>query len=173
MQTQKKMKYKLVRISKFSGKEASIYTILKANEQGEFQYSLFDAFINENKTLYLSEIKNIFSRLKTIGNETGARESFFKTKEGAPGDGVCALYDSPSKKLRLYCIRYGTELIILGGGGPKNVRTLQDDKKLEKENYFLRWISSKITECIQNGDLSFSTDFMDFEGDLILKDYED
>ena len=167
------MKYKLVRISKFSGNEASVYTLLTENEQGEFQDSLFDTFINENKTLYLSEIKDIFSRLRTIGNDTGARESFFKTKEGVPGDGVCALYDSPNKKLRLYCIRYGSELIILGGGGPKNVRALQDDEKLEKENYFLRWISSRITECRQNGDLSFSTDFMDFEGDLIIEDYED
>lgn len=167
------MKYKLVRISKFSGSEASVYTLLKENDEGEFKDSLFDTFINENKALYLSEIKNIFSRLTTIGNETGARESFFKTKEGKPGDGVCALYDSPSKKLRLYCIRYGTELIILGGGGPKDVRALQDDKKLEKENYFLRWISDKITKCRHDGDLSFSTDFMDFEGDLILQNYEE
>ena len=164
------MKYKLVKLSKFSGDEASIYTFLIENEQGEFQESLFDIFINENKTLFLSEIKDIFSRLKTIGNDTGARESFFKTKEGIPGDGVCALYDSPNRKLRLYCIRYGTELIVLGGGGPKNVRALQDDEKLEKENYFLRWLSIKIEESRQNGDVSFSKDFMDFEGDLILKD---
>lgn len=77
-----------MRISKFSGNEASIYTLLTENEQGEFQESLFDIFINENKTLFLSEIKNIFSRLKTIGNDTGARESFFRTNEGVPGDGV-------------------------------------------------------------------------------------
>ncbi|RLD57793.1 MAG: hypothetical protein DRJ01_13460 [Bacteroidetes bacterium] len=164
------MKYKLVKISKFSGNEASVYTLLIENEQGKFEESLFDIFINENKTLYLSEIKNIFSRLKTIGNDTGARESFFKTNEGVPGDGVCALYDSPSKKLRLYCIRYGKELIVLGGGGPKNVKALQDDKKLKKENYFLRWLSKKITECIRNNDILFSNDFMDFEGDLIIKD---
>jgi len=56
-------------------------------------------------------------RLKIIGNETGARESFFKTKEGIPGDGVCTLYDTPDKKLRLYCIRYGKQLIIIGAGG--------------------------------------------------------
>lgn len=167
------MKYKLVKIPRFSGKEASVYTVLKENEQGVFKESLFDIFINENKSLHLSEIKSIFSRLITIGNDTGARESFFKTKEGVPGDGVCALYDNPNKKLRLYCIRYGAELIILGGGGPKNVRALQDDEKLEKENSFLRWLSNRITECRQNGELSFSTDFMDFEGDLILEDYED
>jgi len=162
------MKYKLVKMSKFSGSKASIYTLLTKNERGIFKDSLFEVFIDENKTLFLSEIKNIFLRLKSIGNDTGARESFFKTNEGSLGDGVCALYDSPNKKLRLYCIRYGTELIILGGGGPKNVRTLQDDNKLKKENYFLRWLSSKITECRQNNDLSFSDDFMDFEGDLII-----
>lgn len=164
------MKYKLVKISKFSGKKASVYTLLVENEQGDFEESLLDIFVKENKTLFLSEIKNIFSRLKIIGNDTGARESFFKIREGVPGDGVCALYDSPSKKLRLYCIRYGTELIILGGGGSKNVRALQEDNKLKKENYFLRWLSDKITECRQNGDLSFSNDFMDFDGDLIIND---
>lgn len=147
--------------------------MLTENEQEKFQESLFDIFINENKTLYLSEIRSIFSRLKIIGNDTGARESFFKTKEGVPGDGVCALYDSPGKKLRLYCIRYGEELIIIGGGGSKNVKALQDDKKLKEENYFLRWLSKKITEYIRNNDISFSNDFMDFEGDLIIKkDYE-
>ncbi len=167
------MKYKLVKISKFSGDKASVYTVLIEDEEGKFTHSVFDTFINENKTLYLSELKNIFARLTIIGNDTGARESYFKTKEGVPGDGVCALYDSPSKKLRLYCIRYGTELIILGGGGKKDVRALQDDKQLEKENYFLRWLSNKISECKQNDDLSFTTDFMDFKGNLIIDDYED
>jgi hypothetical protein len=167
------MKYKLVKLSKFSGNKASVYTLLRGNDKDEFEDSLFDNFINENKDLHISEIKNLFLRLATIGNETGARESFFKTKEGVPGDGVCALYDSPLKKLRLYCIRYGTQLIILGGGGPKNVRALQDDKKLQQENYFLRWVSRKITECQQNGDLVFTDDFMDFEGDLIIEDYEE
>jgi hypothetical protein len=50
---------------------------------------------------------------------------------------------------------------------------LQDDEKLKKENYFLRWLSITITECIQNGDLSFSKDFMGFEGDLIIEGYEE
>ncbi len=162
------MKYKLVKLSKFSGKKASIYTVLKENEKGEFAESLFDIFIKENINTFISEIKDIFVRLKTIGNDTGARESFFKLKEGKPGDGVCALYDSPGKKLRLYCIRYGTELIILGGGGHKKTKALQDDSKLKDENYFLRMLSEKITKCMQDGDLSFSFDYMNFKGNLTL-----
>jgi hypothetical protein len=167
------MRYKLVRITQFSGRMATIYTISPENENHEFKISLFDNFIDENKTLFLSEIKDIFSRLKTIGNDTGARESFFKINEGELGDGVCALYDSPQKKLRLYCIRYGKDLVILGGGGFKNVRTLQANDKLKNENYFLRWLSSKITDCMQNGDISFSHDFKEFEGNLIIHDDEE
>ncbi|MCP4552838.1 MAG: hypothetical protein GY834_12535 [Bacteroidetes bacterium] len=167
------MKCKIVKIPKFSGKEASVYTIQVADNNGKFKETLFDVFINENKSLYLSELKDILTRLNTIGNYTGARESFFRLNEGKPGDGVCALYDSPDKNLRLYCIRYGTELIVIGGGGPKKVRALQDDEKLQNENYFLRWISDKITECRNNDDLSFTYDFMDFEGNLIIdEDYE-
>lgn len=167
------MKYKLVKLSQFSGNKASIYTV-KEQKKGEINNnSLFDNFIIENKSLFLSEIKDIFSRLKTIGHETGARESFFKTKEGIPGDGVCALYDSPKKNLRLYCIRYGKELVVIGGGGykPKNIRSLQEDEKLEIENYILRKLSIRIKECMRDGDLSFSLDYMDFVGELLIKEY--
>ena len=163
------MKYNLVKLSGFSGKKASAYTVLPENETGKLEESLFDIFIKENKNTFISEIKDIFVRLKIIGNDTGARESFFKLKEGNPGDGVCALYDSPDKKLRLYCIRYGTELIVIGGGGPKKTKALQDDSKLKDENYFLRRLSERITKCMQDGDLSFSCDYMNFEGNLTLE----
>ncbi|WP_299458360.1 hypothetical protein [uncultured Microscilla sp.] len=129
-----------------SGEEASIYTVL-IEDEGK---TLFEKFIEENKTIYLSEIKDILARLKYIGSSRGgARENLFKTKEGSPGDGVCALYDNPDKKLRLYCIRYASQIVILGGGGPKNVQALQEDEKLKKENYFLRWLSKQITERIK------------------------
>jgi hypothetical protein len=39
--------------------------------------------------------------------------------EGKYGDGVSALFDKPKYKLRLYCIRYGTQIIIVGWGGEK------------------------------------------------------
>jgi hypothetical protein len=105
-------------------------------------------------------------RLKTIGTKTGAREQFFKLHEGNPGDGVCALFDLPDKNLRLYCIRYNTQIIILGGGGIKLVRAFQQDSKLTKENYLLRELSKQITERIKEKDIRFSKDGNDFEGDF-------
>lgn len=158
------MKCELIKIDELSGNKASIYSVIIE----EKDVSLFDAFIDENFDLHSSEITNITQRLKTIGTKTGAREQFFKLNEGFPGDGVCALYDDPEKKLRLYCIRYGTMIIILGGGGPKpkNLKALQESKKLTEENYLMRAISRKITEKIKDKDIRLSIHTTDFEGEL-------
>lgn len=78
------MKCKLVKLSQFSGEMASIYSVQVANDDGSFNTSLFENFIIENKNLYLSELKDLLSRLSIIGHETGARESYFKLYEGNP-----------------------------------------------------------------------------------------
>lgn len=164
------MKFELVKIDQLSGKKAGIYTILMDGEA----LTLFEKFLQENQDSFKSEITGILQRLNTISNKTGARESFFKTKEGNPGDGICALYDQPGSKLRLYCIRFGQELVILGGGGPKpkTIRALQEDEKLKTENYTLRQISKKIMAAVKDKNLKFSKDFLDFEGDIGFDEIE-
>lgn len=166
------MEYELIKLDRLSGSETSIYTILLNDENK----TLFDIFLNENKYSSIDELKNITQRLRVIGNETGAREQYFKLKEGKPGDGVCALYDNPDKNLRLYCIRYGTLIVILGGGGskPKNIKALQESKKLTDENYFLRQVSEHIRQKMKDKEIRFSDDELDFEGDLTFNtdDYE-
>jgi hypothetical protein len=72
----------------------------------------------------------------------------------------------PGYKLRLYCIRYGAQIVILGGGGPKNVQKLQQDKKLNEESYFLRKLSKAIAEKLKDKDLKYIDDGKGFEGDL-------
>lgn len=132
----------------------------------EEQMTLFDVFLYENKNSFKSELKDISGRIYAIGHNTGAREQFFKLKEGNPGDGVCALYDDPDIKLRLYCIRFGADIVILGGGGEKNVRALQDDPKLKKENSIMRQLSSEMMERIKDGEIAYTVDYLEFEGDL-------
>ncbi|MBS3774421.1 MAG: hypothetical protein KGY70_04495 [Bacteroidales bacterium] len=162
--------YKLVKEEKLSGTEASVYSVFLINERE----TVFDQFINENKNSFKGELKDIVQRIKVIGNKTGAREQFFKLKEGKPGDGVCALYDHPDKNLRLYCIRYGKTLIIVGGGGEKITQTLQEDSKLKEENYFLRQVAKDIQDRMQEDEIEFSDDYMDLMGNLEFKseDYE-
>lgn len=126
----------------------------------------------ENNTIFKSEINNIVQRLRAIGSKTGAREIYFKKKEGILGDGVCALYDDPDRNLRLYCIRYGKQIVVLGGGGhkPKTIRALQEDEKLKQENYLIRNISKNITALLREQDINFSTDGLNFEGQLTYND---
>lgn len=159
------MNCEIVKLDAYSGNGASIYTIYIEEEET----TLYEKFVSENKSSYNNEVKDINNRLITIG-KIGAREQFFKLKEGVPGDGVCALFDNPNSNIRLYCIRYGSNLIIVGGGGPKSksIRSLQQDDKLTKENYLLRAISKEITQKMNDRELKFITDYFDFEGDTNL-----
>lgn len=158
------MAFSLNRIDKLSGKKATVYSV-QLNEGTD----LFDQFLNENSAEYGNDVKNILQRIRSISRKTGAQKHFFKTKEGKPGDGVCALYDTPDKNLRLYCIRMGNTVIILGGGGPKpeGVRALQEDPKLKHENYLLRDISNEITKKMRSGEIRFSDDELELMGEII------
>jgi hypothetical protein len=166
------MRIRLVKLNQLSGEHASIYSVILEDDQ----ISLFDNFIYENNNSFISELNDIILRLKTIGCKTGARDHYFKLFEGKPGDGVCALYDKPNSNLRLYCIRYGVTLIVLGGGGykAKTIKSLQDDPKLKKENLIMKEISKLIDEKKSQGIISFSDDYYDFIGTLDLNsdDYE-
>ena len=63
---------------------------------------------------------------------------------------------------------YGSQLIIIGNGGPKpkSIRALQADDKLKNENYFMRWLSNKITERIRNREIKYINDYLDITGDF-------
>ncbi|HAX95976.1 MAG TPA: hypothetical protein DCY35_05565 [Prolixibacteraceae bacterium] len=158
------MKFEVVKLNQFNGNKCGVYSVFVDNEQE----TLFERFIAGNKNSFKSEIKNILKRIKTINSITGARESYFKLDEGKPGDGICALFDMPDSNLRLYCIRYGNSLIILGGGGEKqkSVKAFQEVKKLKDENYLLREISARITKLIKEKEIAFSDDGTEISGEL-------
>jgi hypothetical protein len=165
------MKYKIVKLSKFSGNAANIYTIYLPDKDK----TLFDLFISENQNSFKSELNDIVKRLNAIGLKVGACESFFKLNEGLPGDGVCALYDRPDKNLRLYCIRYSSLIVILGGGGtkPKNINAFQKNQKLTNENYFLRKVVKDIKSKMELGEMEISSDGAEFIGNLEINDYDE
>jgi hypothetical protein len=114
------VKFKLVKLDKISGQKTQVYSIVVDNDDK----NLFEHFLDENDEAYHVELLAILTRIKSISNKEGAREHYFKKAEGKLGDDVEALYDESKRKLRLYCIRYGSVLLVLGGGGSKNVRVL-------------------------------------------------
>ena len=162
------MKFRLEKIERMSGPGASVYTVVLDDDD----HSVFEQFIAEYSAEYKEELKYMVNLLTRMGKKWGAREQFFKDKEGAPGDLVSALYDDPDRKLRLYCIRYGGDLIILGGGGPKNVRAWQDDENLSKHSRLMMTVADKVHERFQDGGLRWTLNYNDMSGDFEFDDEE-
>ena len=145
------MKSEIVELKELSGSAAKIYSVVLEGKDG----TLFDDFLQQYTKVHPSEVRDIVDSLRAIGKTTGAREQYFKINEGRPGDGVCALYDRPSKKLRLYCIRFGCVAVVLGGGGPKKVRTYQEDPVLSRQVEIMKSVSQseKDIKLTDNGEL--------------------
>lgn len=150
-----------------SGLKATIYSII-LEEDEDSGTTLLEHFVTENMQSHHAEIQNILERLKTIGAKTGARDHFFKEWEGKPGDGVCALYDDPDKHLRLYCIRFGTAVLVVGGGGqkPKGMKALQESEKLTQENEYMKYVSNAMAERIKAKEITWSDDENELLGDF-------
>lgn len=159
------MKFEIVELDDFSGPKATIYSVRIDDEED----TIFEKFLEENKDKFEVEVLDILERLDLICFEHGARRRHFKENEGGLGDLICALYDSPAANLRLYCIRLGSAVIILGGGGhkPKTIRALQEDIKLTQENYLLREISKQLRLRMKDGEIFWLND-AELGGNLII-----
>lgn len=165
------MEYEIVKLSLLSGTQCTVYSIIP--ERGGL--TLYDVFMNENITDFREEVRDINNRLKLIGTKHGARHSYFKHFEGRYGDGVCALYDLPEKNLRLYCIRYGSDVIILGGGGLKTKETMawQEDPKLTEEATRMIEYAKDIARRMDGGEIYMSRDKPELEGNFYFFEDEE
>ncbi len=160
------MKFEIVELLRLSGKKATVYSLIIDDNE----LTLFDKFIVENDEQFPNEIDSIFDTLDKIGKKYGNARQFFKENEGKLGNLVCALYDTPNSNLRLYCIRLGNAIIILGSGGHKSktIRTLQEDDTLKKANYLLRTFSELLHQKILDGEIYWKND-MELNGNFILE----
>lgn len=146
-------RFEIVDLSaEFPGRGATIYSIALDDDEE----TLFDRFVEENADQFPDEIDFLISRIETVAR-VGARSNFFKDKEGklGTGDGIEALFDKPNSNLRMYCIKFGSTAIILGGGGYKSkaISAFQEDPKLTEENYLLRELSLQINRAIRDGEI--------------------
>ncbi|WP_294591473.1 hypothetical protein [uncultured Rikenella sp.] len=161
------MKFKIVKIKNLSGPAAKIYSVVLEGEDG----TLFANFLQQYRTTHPAAIKDIAHRLQMMGKKEGAREQYFKLKEGKLGDGVCALYDTPDKNLRLYCIRFGGVAIVLGGGGEKKVRAYQEDPILNRQAEIMKYVSQEIMKAQSEKDIKLTANG-ELVGKLIFNDEE-
>lgn len=57
------------------------------------EMTLLDYFFDESEQ-YEEDLIKIAAKLKNMGQDIGCRIQFFKENEGAPGDGVVALWNN-------------------------------------------------------------------------------
>ena len=155
----------LIRLDIYKGTEAIFYSVAIDGSDD----TLFDEFLDKHINDYLEELRFIDNRIRTMNEETGAREQFFKLNEGKLGDGVAAIYDLPSKRLRLYCIRFGSTTVILGGGGLKKTRTHQEDPELKEQADMMIHLSKMISIAIKEKEIHLNPDGT-FSGNLRLEE---
>lgn len=82
------VKSKLIELTKFSGKKASIYSIVTEDSKVPF----FDHFIAEHRNEYEQDLISIAKRLRSIGNTVGARKFISNWMRGWNGMIGYALY---------------------------------------------------------------------------------
>ena len=163
------MPSKLKLIEKFSGPNASVYSVLVKTAADTPPELLVDRFIQRNVSYYEPELMDIARRLRSLGNITGCTENFFKLDEGLEAhDMVCALYDEPDREMRLYCIRLSTQILIIGDGGPKRTRTWQEDGQLKSAVHEMMHVSKIVRTKLNDGSLRISSSGLMFEGDLFI-----
>jgi len=156
-------KIELVELEEFRRGAGRVYSV--AVDGADF--TLYDRFLEENEGDSNEELVEIMTKLNTMSGKTGFTDTFFKLNEGRPGDGLCAITDLKGK-LRLYCIRFGNILLVLGGGGPKTTRTYQEDSKLLSENLLLQSVSDAMAEAIKEKDIKIEEDGS-LTGDLVIE----
>lgn len=158
------MGFRIVEIEELSGPNCKIYSIAFDGKGGD---TLFDEFLDRMDQDYPDEVEDIWSKLQFMGCEGGARLQFFRENEGKPGDGVVALLKESGFTLRLYAIRYGATLLILGSGGYKDssIDAWQKDEVLKYHAEEMIKISALITERIKSKEIIICDDGT-LEGDL-------
>lgn len=159
------MNYRIVKYVQLSGRRATVYTLVRADGSA----SLFDTLLKECALEYPDETENLVAKLRAMGQKTGLRTDLFRLDEGLPGDLVVAVSDDVTTTLRAYGIRYGNSILLLGAGGPKFVRAWQDDPKLKQAAEEMIAISKAMKEKVQNREISWTSNEMEWTGDLTIE----
>lgn len=121
--------FKLVRIK--VGRKAKIYSIqFDGDNKHEFQKFLIDPEVRKHP-----DFQPLRKKLKELYDKRGLLAQFFRPEDDKGFRPEISRIDYGTGKLRVYCIRWDDNLLILGGGGvkPGDIRFWQESPELANE----------------------------------------
>lgn len=141
-----------------SSKKATIYSI--RNEAS--LKSETDKFVNYYEANgFAEDVEMIRSWLWYI-RERGAQMRYFRPENNVSAGPLTF------SKLRIYCIRCSENIVILDGGGEKKGQKTQDGAETWKAMKLMMEIDKKLIEKIRSGDICYTPDLMQLQGELFV-----
>lgn len=125
-----------------------------------------DAFFANAMQSHPEQATLLALKLEKMTHHNGFQDQYFKLGEGSRMDNVCAISEGP---LRLYCLRYGNIVVVVGGGGVKSTRTYEEDPHLHSKVKTLQKICKALDEKIKEGELKLMEWGMAFDGPPIVE----
>lgn len=128
--------------------ELTIYTFKPKGEE-----CLFDQFIGKFETdaVYRNDLNIILAAIKELTKRGIDHRRFFRKKGEGPIDAI----PPGINDLRLYCVPYGKNAIIIGNGGAKKALKVQDCPNCRPHWEFLIRLDAIIQDRIRSGDISW------------------
>jgi len=125
------------------GLKAAFYTIhFEHQEKSETAHFLENFVLTHRESIEI-----IVQEIIRMKDKRGANYNLFRS-EGA--NFLIALPQAKNHELRLYCIWINSEIVILGNGGIKKVRTYQEDPTLKKIAQMLQKVNFLVTQRLEN-----------------------
>jgi len=139
----------------------ALYSLQFAGErETELEKFLHSELLREEKGF-----NEIVQRLSDMADSFGFREQFFEMKEGLRTDSVVALKNG---RIRLYCLRWSSILVIVGSGGIKTAQTYQKDIALRNIVPELQELDKLISRRQRSGEIEIDHDTGEISGNLIF-----
>ncbi|MGW8121720.1 hypothetical protein ACV07N_03595 [Roseivirga echinicomitans] len=100
--------------------KVTFYTVCTDGKENSETDEFFIRFKDREK--FNRDVQIIKYWLEKIGTVNGAQERYFRQEKRAKAIPI----PPPGSKLRLYCHRVSDEIVVLGGGGQKTSKKVQD-----------------------------------------------
>jgi hypothetical protein len=141
------------------GDGGTLYSLLFAGEkETELEKFLHSELLHKE-----NGFMEIAQRLYNMTDSSGFREQFFEMNEGLRTDSVAALKKG---RIRLYCLRWSSTLVIVGTGGIKTAQTYQKDIALGNIVPELQEIDKLILKRQRSGEIEIDHDTGEMSGNL-------